>query len=202
MKCSVKGFVFGQLWDVIRPSYLFCKDCFHCHIFFNLTVCKFAYFCLKTPCSATTHSSDAHYISFSPSTLLLKYFIPSLFPLSFSDILLNISPPAPVWQSMTSTGKERSEEIIDRGPNERRRCARGYRSYTPQRQAVAHSHERHVFQEHQGDHRTLTRGWRDNVTTSNLFPTSDLNVSHYIKQQALEHEAACGCLRGSDKMGK
>lgn len=185
MKCSVKGFVFGRLWDVIRPSYLFCKDFILASIvtvFF--TLCKFAYFCLKTPCSATTHSSDAHDISFSPSTLLLKYFITftfSLFPLSFSDILLNISPPLPVWQSTTSTGKERSEEIIDRGPKERRKCARGYRSYTPQRQADAHSHEWQVFQEHQRDNNTLTRGWRDNVTTSNLFPTSDLNISHYIK---------------------
>lgn len=36
--------------------------------------------------------------------------------------------------------------------------------------------------------------------TSNLFPTSDLNISHHIKQQALEHVSTCGYLRGSDKL--
>lgn len=113
--------------------------------------------------------------------------------------LLNISPPVPVWQSTTSTGKERSEETTDRGPKERRRYTAGYRSYTPQKTSRCSFPWMACFSratKQQQQHTDRGGGvWGDNVMTSNLFPSSDLNISHHIKQQALEHDARRGRLR-------
>lgn len=38
--------------------------------------------------------------------------------------------------------------------------------------------------------------------TSGLLPTPDVNISHHIMRQALEHEAACGGLGGQEEAGE
>lgn len=49
-------------------------------------------------------------------------------------------------------------------------------------------------------HDTLTRVEKRMLTTSRLLPTPDVNISHHIMRQALEHEAACGSLGGTERV--